>query len=64
MRVTNSIPLGCSLPLTGWHGKLRPHTELKVNLDGFAFVFLTMNSVTTPMTSHNTEGQPGWVASN
>jgi hypothetical protein len=27
MRVTNDIPLGCSLPPTGWHFKFRPNTE-------------------------------------
>jgi hypothetical protein len=27
MRVANGIPLSCSLPLTGWHCKLRPNTE-------------------------------------
>jgi len=27
MRVTNGITLGYSLPLTGWHRKLRPNTE-------------------------------------
>jgi hypothetical protein len=27
MRVANGIPLGCPLPLTGWHCKLRRNTE-------------------------------------
>ena len=27
MRATNDNPLGCSLPLTGWHGKLRRNAE-------------------------------------
>jgi hypothetical protein len=27
MCATNAIPLGCALPLTGWHCKLCPNTE-------------------------------------
>ena len=36
MRVTNGIPLGCALPLTGSHCKLRRNTEGLHRLETFA----------------------------
>ena len=34
MRVTNGIPVGCPLPLTGWHCKLRCTTLKALDMSG------------------------------